>query len=90
MPADISEAFRFIRNDSKAMVEQGKSADLPVTVDDVLVAAKLLQPHGAPGVQLLGRNTHLAAQTKLAAVRKAGGAVHIHGGAVYRLSLIHI
>ena len=35
-------------------------------------------------MQFLGRNAHLAAQTKLAAIRKAGGAVHIHGGAVYR------
>ena len=63
---------------------QGRSANLPVTVDNVLVAAKLLQPHGSPGVQLLGRDAHLAAQTKLAAIRKAGGAVYIHGGAVYR------
>ena len=63
---------------------RGNSPDLPVTVDNVFVAAKLLQPHGAPGVQLLGRDAHLAAQTKLSAVRKAGGAVHIHGGAVHR------
>ena len=63
---------------------QGRSANLPITVDNVLVAAKLLQAHGAPGVQLLSGNTHLAAQTKLAAIRKAGGAVHIHSGAVYR------
>ena len=63
---------------------QGRSADLPVTVDDVFVAAKLLQPHGAPGVQLLGRDAHLTAQAKLSAVRKAGGAVYIHGGAVHR------
>lgn len=62
MPADISEAFCYLRNDLNAMVgEQGKSADLPITVDDVFVAAKLLQPHGSPGVQLLGRNAHLAA-----------------------------
>ena len=45
--------------------------------DNVLVAAKFLQPHGTPGVQLLGRDAHLTAQTKLAAVGKAGGAVHI-------------
>ena len=63
---------------------RGNSPDLPVTVDNVLVAAKLLQPHGSPGVQLLGRDAHLTAQTKLAAVGKAGGAVHIHSGAVYR------
>ena len=63
---------------------QGRSANLPVTVDNVLVAAKFLQPHGTPGVQLLGRDAHLAAQTKLAAIRKAGGAVYIHGGAVHR------
>ena len=63
---------------------QGRSANLPVTVDNVLVAAKFLQPHGTPGVQLLGRDAHLTAQTKLAAVGKAGGAVHIHSGAVYR------
>ena len=55
---------------------QGRSPNLPVTVDNVLVAAKFLQAHGTPGVQLLGRNTHLAAQTKLAAVGKAGGAVY--------------
>ena len=56
---------------------QGRSPDLPVTVDNVLVAAKFLQAHGTPGVQLLGRDAHLAAQTKLAAVSKAGGAVHM-------------
>ena len=42
MPADISEAFRFMRNGSKVMAGQGRSADLSVTVDDVLVAAKFL------------------------------------------------
>ena len=45
--------------------EVGNSADLPISVDDVLVAAKLFQPHRAAGVQLLGGDAHLAAQAKL-------------------------
>lgn len=62
MPADISEAFCYLRNDLNAMIGgQGNSPDLPVTVDDILVAAKLLQSHGTPGMQLLGRDAHLAA-----------------------------
>ena len=61
-----------------------KSADLAVAADDVLVAAQLGQPHGAPGVELLGGNAHLAAKAKLAAIRKAGRAVDIDRGAVHR------
>ena len=62
---------------------QGRSANLPVTVDNVLVAAKFLQPHGTPGVQLLGGDAHLAAQPELSAIGEAGGTVHIHGGTVH-------
>ena len=61
-----------------------RSADLAVAVDDVLVAAQLGQPHGAPGVELLGGNAHLTAKAKLAAIRKAGRAVDIDRGAVHR------
>ena len=61
----------------------GNSADLPISVDDVLVAAKLFQPHRAAGVQLLGGDAHLAAQPELSAIGKAGGTVHIHGGTVH-------
>ena len=53
-------------------------------MDDVLVAAQLGQPHGAPGVELLGGNAHLTAKAKLAAIRKAGRAVDIDRGAVHR------
>ena len=46
-------------------------------MDDVLIAAQLLQPHRAAGVELLGGDAHLTAQAELAAVGEAGGAVDI-------------
>ena len=78
---------------------------LAAAVDDVLVGTQLSQPHGAAGVQLLGADAHFAAQTKLAAVGKAGAGVHVDRCAVHTgreprrclgvrrddgLSLIHI
>ena len=35
---------------------------LSVSANDIFVGAQLLQPHGAPGVELLGGNAHLTAQ----------------------------
>ena len=50
------------------------SADLAAAVNDVLVATQLFQPHGAPGVELLGGNAHLAPQPELPAIGpRAGG-----------------
>ena len=57
---------------------------LPVAADDVFVAVELLEPHRAAGVELLGRNAHLAAEAELAAVGKAGGGVYIDGGRVHQ------
>ena len=58
-------------------------ADMSVAGDDVLVGGQLLQTHGASGVELLGGDAHLAAQTELAAVGKPGGGVDVDGGAVH-------
>ena len=52
-------------------------------MDDVLIAAQLLQPHRAAGVELLGGDAHLTAQAELAAVGEAGGAVDIHRRTVH-------
>ena len=43
----------------------GASADLSPAPDHELEAAQLGQPQGAPGVELLGGDAHLAAQAKL-------------------------
>ena len=56
---------------------------LAAAVDYVLVGTQLSQPHGAAGVQLLGADAHFAAQTKLAAVGKAGAGVHVDRCAVH-------
>ena len=52
-------------------------------MDDILVAAQLGQSHGATGVEFLGGNAHFAPKAEFTAIRKAGGTVHIHGGAVH-------
>ena len=56
----------------EAMTERF-SPHLPISMDDVLIAAQLLQPHRAAGMELLGGDAHLTAQTELAAVGEAGG-----------------
>ena len=62
------------------------SADLTGAVDDVFIGAKLLQTHGAPGVELLGGDAHFAAQTEFSAVGEPGGGVDINCGAVHALT----
>ena len=66
----------------EAMTERF-SPHLPISMDDVLIAAQLLQPHRAAGMELLGGDTHLTAQAELAAVGEAGGAVDIHRRTVH-------
>ena len=49
----------------------------------LLVGAQLRKAHGAPGVELLGGDAHLAAQSELAPVGEAGGGVPIDRGGVH-------
>ena len=60
----------------EAMTERF-SPHLPISMDDVLIAAQLLQRHRAAGMELLSGDAHLTAQAELAAVGEAGGAVDI-------------
>ena len=53
---------------------------MSVSVDDVFIGGQLLQSHGSPGVELLGGDTHFAAQAEFAAVGEASGDVDINGG----------
>ena len=52
-------------------------------MDDILIAAQLLQAHGAAGVEFLGGDAHLTAKAELSAVGEAGGAVDVDGGTVH-------
>ena len=59
------------------------SSDLSVAGDDIFIGTELIQSHGAAGVELLGGDAHLTAQTELSAVGEAGGDVDVHGGTVH-------
>ena len=52
-------------------------------MDDILIAAQLLQAHGAAGVEFLGGDAHLTAKAELSAVGKAGAGVHVDRRAVH-------
>src|SRR5699024_4948479 len=60
------------------------SSHLPGAGDDIFIGAQLLQPHGSPGVELLGGDAHFAAQTELPAVGEPGGGVPVHRRAVHQ------
>ena len=61
----------------------GWSAGLAGAPDDVFVGAQLLQAHGAPGVQFLGGDAHLAAQPELSPVGETGGGIDVDGGGIH-------
>lgn len=60
-----------------------RSACLAVPPDEEFECTQLPQTKGAPGVELLGGDAHLAAQAELSPVSKAGGGIPIDGGGVH-------
>ena len=56
---------------------------MSVTVDDIFVGGQFPQTHGASCMELLGGDTHFAAKSKFAAVRKSCGSIMIYRRTVY-------
>src|SRR5271165_3564303 len=59
------------------------SADVSVSLDEVLEGAQLAQADGPPRVELLGGVADLRAHPELAAVGEAGRGVDVHTGGIH-------
>src|SRR6478609_3617947 len=78
----IRSPFR-ARARSRALNQSMRSGpDLPGAPREPLRAGQLGQPHGAAGVQLLGRDADLGAEAELPAVGEAGRGVDQDAGRV--------
>ena len=58
--------------------------DMALTAQPVAVGNQTLQPNGAPGGHGLGGDAYLGAEAVAEAIGKAGGAIEVDAGAVYR------
>ena len=57
---------------------------MALTAQPVAIGHQTLQTHRPPGGHGLGGDAHLGAKAVAETIGKAGGAVEIHAGAVYR------